>query len=502
MPTRMRVQSYIRVSNDLASLQLIDVDLSLAPGLPQFHFIGLPDAALKESSLRIRSAIRAQGFHLPQAQSILVHLRPTHLKKTSHGLDLAVAAALLWETQQLPRPSHSTVQGTNEGAPPPLLYGELTLQGEVTQPDDIGDIETETEFITGPGSDLSFATLQIRNLKELNQPVRVEKNQSSTWLRPTPQAKTFSNDAALIASVVAAGEHSLLLAGPAGSGKSTVAGSIAAWVDEPNLDDMKSVSRLWRSNGRSLMWRPVLQPHHSITPRAMIGGGAALWPGEITRAHTGILIMDELLQFHPDIQESLREPVELGSISIVRAGASKTFPARALLLATTNLCDCGKFVPRQSSSKCRCSQVTRRRTLAKLSGPFVDRFHVIALTDEWNDPNDDSNVEPSKSKPEITSEQIARDVAAAVAFRKARGQIIPNGRLMSESLIENLSRFQKKTLAEIAGRSRRRKNAVVRVARTLADLNLNKTISDRDLDQAIRLSWESHRLIEEWHEAQ
>ncbi|RYZ76172.1 MAG: competence protein ComM, partial [Proteobacteria bacterium] len=336
----MKVSSFVRVGHELVAAE---VELSLSQGLPSFHFTGLPDAALKESALRIRSALREQGFDLPQSQSILVHVKPTYIKKTSRGLDLAIAAALLWETGQLALPPDGES---------PVLYGELTLKGEVVQPDDTEEalLEEGAAIVTGKDSrPLPFASRQIEKLSDLlREPEVVPEAQVQYGLRPTTKITNLSRSAAEIAAVVAAGEHSLLLAGPAGSGKSTLVDSIPTFINDPDELEFTEARKIWRASRRNLNWRPILRPHHSITPLAMIGGGASLWPGEITRAHAGVLIMDELLEFHPEIQESLREPVESGSISLVRAGASRTYPARVLLLATTNLCACGNFVPRKS----------------------------------------------------------------------------------------------------------------------------------------------------------
>ncbi len=362
----MKVTSFVRVDHKLVAAE---IEVSLVPGLPQFSFIGLPDAALRESALRIRAAIREQGFELPQAHQILVHIKPTFERKTSRGLDLAIAAALLYEMNQLVRPDLT-----------PVLYGELSLKGEVVQPDDAVDAELEGVMITGVSEHpLPFVSRQISRLQQLLEE-STPKAASSEFdlVRPALKITTLPRDAAEIAKVVAAGEHSVLLAGPAGSGKSTLAESIASLIEAPTIEQIKEVRPYWSARNERLAWRPVLRPHHSITPLAMVGGGAALWPGEITRAHNGVLIMDELLEFHSEIQESLREPVENGVISIVRAGNSRTFPARVLLIATTNLCKCGNFVPRKIRRPCRCPRGVRQRIFTRLTGPFVDRFAVVA----------------------------------------------------------------------------------------------------------------------------
>jgi magnesium chelatase family protein len=469
----MKVTSFVRVDHKLVAAE---IEVSLVPGLPQFHFIGLPDLAVRESGLRVRAAIREQGFELPQAHQILVHIKPTYVRKTSRGIDLAVAAALLYEMNQLDRPVVA-----------PTLYGELSLKGEVVQPEDASDAEPTGAVITGPSSTpLPFPSRQIKHLRDLlGSEVVIPPATEFNICRPPLKISTMSRSAALLARVVAAGEHSLLLAGPAGSGKSTLAEAIASFIEEPTLEQIKEVRPYWSARNERLAWRPVLRPHHSITPLAMIGGGASLWPGEITRAHNGVLIMDELLEFHSEIQESLREPVENGVISIVRAANSRTFPARVLLIGTTNLCKCGNFVPRRTSTACRCAKVVRQRIFTRLTGPFVDRFAVVALSDDWD-------------QEKVSVKDIARDVSDAIDFRRERGQTVPNSRLMPEVIEESLPAFERKHLLKTAARSRRRKSALLQVARTLADLRRSERVEARDLEGARELSVQTHQILEQY----
>lgn len=479
----MLVHSYIRVGQELVP---VEVELNLIPGLPQISFLGLPDAALRESAIRIRSALREQNFTLPQSQQILVHLRPSHLKKTSRGLDLAVAAALLWETGQVPYPTDTGL---------PCLYGELTLKGEVLRPDDMDEIHPPPQepIWTGKGEEASlpFAVRRIQELKDLaTGSVLLAPAQERTWRRPAVGARRFPKAAAEVAGIVAAGEHSALFAGPPGSGKSTLAEAIPSWIAEPEPDAFQIARRLNRQVGRDISWRPVLKPHHSITPLAMIGGGSALWAGEIARAHGGVLIMDELLEFNSEIQESLREPVEQGLITIVRAGGSRTFPARLLLLATTNLCACGRFVPKRQGVACRCSRKVRQRTLGRLKGPFADRFAIMSLTDEWSETADDS----------IPSGMIAARVQKAIAQRMQRGQNKPNAFACEDAIEATLTDWQRKTQIMGLRLSRRRKAALLRVARTIADLDGSEVIGNRHLERAVHHTQHAHRLLEEWQD--
>ncbi|RYZ64210.1 MAG: ATP-binding protein, partial [Proteobacteria bacterium] len=174
--------------------------------------------------------------------------------------------------------------------------------------------------------------------------------------------------------------------------------------------------------------------------------------------------------------------------SLVRAGASRTYPARVLLLATTNLCACGNFVPRKSVASCRCTKQVRSRILTRLTGPFVDRFAVIALTDIWEGETD------------VRIEVVAAQVELATATRLARGQAVPNARLMPEVIEDSLDSFSRNHLFKSGARSRRRKAALLRVARTAADLRGSQTIEIEDFNLSTKLCIDTHRLLENWRE--
>lgn len=465
----MRVQSFMRQGIELVP---IEIELRLQPGLPLIHFLGLPDQAVRESALRIRSAIRSQGFRLPQAQQILVQLRPNHVRKTSLGLDLAVAAALLWETEQIPK---------FDGRP--VLYGALTLEGAVEAPLDVREIHDDAGIVaTGVvEEDLPFTSLQLRELRDLAQPARALRYRSKTtaWRRPNAPVESFPSAVAELGAIIATGEHAALLAGPPGSGKSTLADSIPAWLEEPRGVIARS--------GAS--WRPVVRPHHTISRIAMVGGGSTGWAGEITRAHGGVLVMDELLEFSAEIQEALREPIEAGVISVARGGVERTYPARFVLIGTTNLCECGRFVPRAQSDACRCPRPARRRALSRMTGPFVDRFSILAYSDQWKE-----------SSGSVPADEIGERVAGAVRFRiNARKQAVSNAFAATEEIEASLSDFQRRNLiGELESGSIRRRQSVFRVARTIADLRGSLAISNVDLDRALELANQGHQWLAEW----
>ncbi len=444
----------------------------MIPGLPQVQFTGLPDTAIKESVMRIKSAIRAQGFEWPKTRQMIINLKPAHLKKSSQGVELAIACALLWETKQLKPPV--------EMSSPFYIYGELSLDGTVSVPQDWESLPQKKEgILTGRTKEENYLCpmFQVSCLRELQDPAFVPVKPLNKLLHKPPIPDIyFSESAAFLLAVTAAGEHPLLLAGEAGSGKSTLSEHLPHLLPAPSLCEFQTARRLWSRMGRNLTWRPFVTPHHSTTPLAMIGGGYPLFFGEITKAHGGILFMDEYLEFHLKVQEALREPMERGEICIARRGQSEKFPARFLLVAATNLCPCGDLVPGKPS---QCSYSLRRcfSCLERLNGPMLDRFDILAFSTQWK-----------TGKLSVALKDIYQRVLRADQFRRERGQKKINANLSLQELENSLSSFLKETQLSSGVSSKRRKKAVLKVARTLADLNEEKEVQARHIEQAKEFS--------------
>lgn len=437
----------------------VEVELSLSPGLPQISFLGMPDPFIRESVTRIKSALRAQGFDFPKAQQVLVQLRPSHLKKTSRGLDLAVAAALIWETEQAKRPEN--LDDLN-------IYGELSLKGEVFVPDDIDDSEdclSERDIIV-TGAELKSFNGNLWKLKQLRDLVETPEFETSSReaaksVRPLPPYREFTEKQAELISVVAAGGHSCLLVGTPGSGKSATAESVSAFLPAPTPDEWKSIRKVASLFHKTPTWRPNVVVHHSITSLAMVGGGSQIRPGEITRAHGGTLIMDELLEFRPNVQDSIREPLESGKIEIARQGKCVEMPARFQLLATSNLCRCGNYVPKNNAN-CRCGGYRLRQYQERFSGPMIDRFAIVSvfLSDE------------AKVRKTVSSDQVMKRVIAAGERRASRGQVLRNGEISFSDLTEFLN--TKESYIDVFTkdvRSQRSRMQIMQVARTFADID-------------------------------
>lgn len=472
----MKIQSLIRDNNQLVP---VEVEINFIPGLPQIQFLGLPDQAIKESIHRIKSAIRAQGFEFPKAQQILVNLRPSHLKKNSRGVELAVALGILWESGQVRSPSESEV----------LVYGELSLGGEVFEPDDLVEDFEEGGSATvwtgaGEAKPSGFSRNVLRDLRSLSAPEFIPAQMKEyKVLRPEfGLDMDFPTRQADLLKLLALGEHSVLLAGPAGSGKSTLARTLVSLLAAPSAQDLKEIIKNNKEfGGDVLQWRPLVHPHHSTSPLGLIGGGVPPCKGEITRAHKGILVLDELLEFHPRAQEALREPMEEFCIRLRRGRFIEEHPAEALVVATTNLCPCGDWVP-QSRVVCGRSLKKCQSYLERLSGPLVDRFQLIFFTRR------------RESGDVIRGKQLLQELEELRSFRQSLAEkdsrfLKVAARWSWEELTQDLPRFYLEELFPKELISRRRDLATLRVARSYADIDKKERLEPRHVEQALAATY-------------
>ncbi len=451
----MKLNSFSKVDQ---SLHPIEIEVSLFPGIPQIHFLGLPDQVIKESLHRIRSAIKNHGYEWPQARQIVVNLRPNHLKKSSRGIELAVAVGILCETGQLKLPMESE----ND-----FFYGELGLSGDVYEPEDLQSLSQVSGHAvwTGQGEIRSpFRKQKISTLAELNHPVAVApSDEYFRVLRPQHGLeKNYSAREAKLLKLWAVGEHSTLLAGDAGSGKSTLAKCALSFLRAPTREDF--LDRLVAKS-----FRPFYHPHHSIPYRSMIGGGSPPQPGEITRAHRGMLLLDELGEFDSSVQEALREPLEEKKICLSRGNFSQEFAADFFLVATTNLCPCGRWIPGKAKT---CSYSVRRceSVLQKFSGPFLDRIEILQYCER------------------NTGD---RDISGKVLF----GEIEKLWMFQAQLPVDEEVQLPKVFVKSLEQESARRKNAVVRVARSLATLDCKDELKAQHFEEAWEMCITSFRKL-------
>jgi magnesium chelatase family protein len=454
-------------------LKPIEIEISVTPGLPKFQIVGLPDGAIKESVSRIRSAIKAQGFHIPLAQQILINLKPAYTPKSSAGLDLAVAIAYLLKTQQLEVPEDLKSKKL-------LIYGELGLEGQAFAPQDLDSfVDAEDwSFVTGPQlNDISFSHWRIGELKDFSTPRAVIASQKSSSVRPAPEYEAhISVEMAGFALLAATGEHSCFVAGPAGSGKTTFARLL--WTILPTIHDREylELRALNRRFSRPEDERPIVAPHHTTSSQGLLGGGMDLYPGEICKAHRGLLLLDEFLEFAGPVKEALREPIETGVMQIRKGARTRTYPAEFMLVATSNLCPCGSYTPDRPVN-CRFGLHKCRSTLQRLSGPLLDRFELCGFSHKWLGPRTTPLAD------------LVEKIDAAVELRKSRNQRRPNHFLTLNELEDQARRDGLIEFLPADLSSRRRTRSLLAVARTVADLAGRQHVEPRDLQTSMEYSW-------------
>jgi magnesium chelatase family protein len=464
--TLMLIQSFVKTD---FGFRPVTVEVVLVPGLSQIQILGLADQVIKESSKRIISALRHQGFRLPPGKQALVNLHPNDLKKSGQGLDLPIALGILLESEQIEIHDFDFKED--------YCYGSLTLKGEVQVPGDLNLLNFENfqkRLMTGRGTQVwRFDVEEVTELGSVADRGYRAQNTKAFACQPMKFNGDIQFDPQLgrLMSLVAVGEHPLLVAGFAGGGKTTLVENLATILNLPDEKHFLEAQKYWMLSGRDLRMRPIVQPHHSATPASMIGGGRPLKFGEISLAHGGALILDELLEFHPLVQSALREPMEKGVIYLSRMGARQVFPADSLVLATTNLCPCGNFKP-GATYACRCSSLKLRSYIEKLTGPFLDRFAIFHI------------FEKPKLDLKISLQEIKNQVEQACVFQKeSRRQTKVNQKLSIDELIKQLGRGVDESFIPHS-KSYRRRQSLLRVARSLADIETSEKIEQWHLEEA------------------
>ncbi len=484
--------------------QKITVEVDLANGLPSFQIVGLPDKAVDEARERVRAAIRNAGFEFP-THRITVNLAPADIPKAGPAFDLPIALGVLAAGGIIPADRLANR----------LAVGELALTGEIRPVDGIlpmvlGLTAAPPELFILPAENLAEAALvqgvpllPHRHLRQLVDQLVAETQPAPSLPQPPALAESRPSQADFAAihglaqvkrvlEIAAAGNHNLLMIGPPGTGKTLLARAFASILPELDYDEhlevltIRSAAGLLKSEEVTSRARPVRSPHHTASPVSLVGGGAKLKPGEVSLAHRGVLFLDELPEFPRMVLEALRQPLEEGSITIARAQGAMTFPARFTLIGAANPCPCGYYGDPEKSCQCTGAELVRYQR--RLSGPLMDRLDLTVLV-----PRQPTEVLLDKPEGE-TSAIVARRVQAARDRQRERHSAIggkTNGELRAPEIQEHITMSESaRTMLIQAGQqfhlSGRGVHRLLKVARTIADLADEDTVSEHHLAEALQ----------------